>query len=177
MKKLSCFPPIIAGLFLLATVCFAGTVTLDDRLKCATPEEGGGCIRVLKWTYDSGGVATAITGSSASDATNCIGYIKQLISVPSTTTAPDNDFDVEILDQSYNGTDILNGAGDDLPSDCSTANQEDECRRTPVDAENGGNIQLIGETLRFWIDNMDDSTDDADGDIILVIELPKPRKR
>jgi hypothetical protein len=171
---------VVVGILLFAAVpCFgAGSVTLNDRIVCPDKDTHGDvndwakCYRVLTWTYDSDSEAAAITGTATSDATNCIGKIVQFISVPSTTTAPDDLFDVEIRDQSKNGYDILNGAGDDLPNDCSTGDHEDECRKTPVDAHGGGYVRLVGETLRFWIDNMDDSENGAAGDIILVIELP-----
>lgn len=163
--------PFLLTFMFIPALCFGGSVTLDDRTKCGGYANHS-CYRILTWTYDSGSAAAAITGTSASDATNVVGKIVQFISVPSTTTAPDDLFDVEIRDYSHNNTDILNGAGDDLPNDCSTGDHEDECRVTPVDGTNGGYIRCTGETLRFWIDNMDDSTNDADGDIILVIELP-----
>lgn len=90
----------------------SGTVTVRRDPRVA-PNEGK-CIEriVVTWTSDSSGNATA-------EITNLYGFLVKLVTTPSATQAPTDNYDVTLIDE--NGLDAL--AGSALDRDATATEQ------------------------------------------------------
>jgi len=73
-------------------------------------EETHGVIKKIKWEWTShtdGAVSAATAGAQTTKAYN--GEIVRFVTIPSSTAAPDDNYDVAIADE--DGADVLLGAG------------------------------------------------------------------
>jgi arginase family enzyme len=88
----------------------AGTV-VETKSPRATPQGKRIDVRTIAWTSDASGDATAALSQ-------LYGFILKLVTVPSATAAPTDNYDISLVDE--NGIDALGGAG----ADRDTANKE-----------------------------------------------------
>jgi hypothetical protein len=158
---------IMLSLALVLLMCgpvFAGgTVTKagDKTIKGNQFTKG---VRILQWNWETDAVSTTAATVTGEEYHNVTGRIMGIEAVPSTTAAPDDNYDIEIKAVTSN-FDILNGAGDDLPNSV----QSDENIRCPGDWKSGKDIPLVNKTIKFWGSGLGNS---AAGTFYLYIELP-----
>lgn len=137
----------------------AGTLTITR--KKVEPAGSSRAIMVLKftWTSDASGDVSSTTEYAQSVTGTLIGFKCE----PSSTSAPTDDYDVEVNDGE--GVDILNADGTDMPQ--STTSSENY--RTPVDFQNDAPISIVDEKLTLVVDNAGNATS---GVVELYILLP-----
>jgi len=157
---------LLFALFALFSIAYgAGSITTPSLSSGTIIErqDGSGTWRYIKWTVTSTAGTASISGGEVTDPQ--YGILWQIWADPDETNQPDDNWDLEILNNSSDQYDLLCGDGANIPYDRS----DETVRFTPLNSQ-GDRISLFGDTPSVSITNFN-TAGTATADIWMKIRI------